>query len=376
MLAVEAPSRTRLVVLGLALATLAPASASAAEVVAGAPDQVQVTQGGLTPFEVQVTAEGVIDCRVSPSDPAGAAFDTVYSLVGGEVSNASPGSPLAFWAGNLVLLQPLGCNVTWESAPNPLRFAATVAAAANTPPGSYKVRLSSQITNPDSAFFGSLEDAEPEELTVVVEPPPTGQPPAPLPAPLENRSINLLPVRGVVRVRYPGSKVSVQLTDPIQVPPDTGVNAEEGFVTLLSDSSGNGDPQSTTLWNDGFRVDYTRVLHPEERGEKGRAKRPITELTLRGGPGSCGGGPARAARKGKGLWAKGKGRFRTRGRFGAGTVRGTQWFTRETCDGTLFKVRSGVVTVSDFTIDRSFAVRSGGSYLVQPPDPRRGTSRG
>ena len=34
------------------------------------------------------------------------------------------------------------------------------------------------------------------------------------------------------------------------------------------------------------------------------------------------------------LWGKGKGRFRTRGRYSSGTVRGTNWITTDYCDGT------------------------------------------
>ena len=35
------------------------------------------------------------------------------------------------------------------------------------------------------------------------------------------------------------------------------------------------------------------------------------------------------------LWAQGKGRFRTRGRYSAAAVRGTNWLTADRCDGTL-----------------------------------------
>ena len=366
--------RTRLVVLALVLVAIVPSSAGAAELVASAPDQIRVPQGGLTSFEVAVTAEGPIGCGVSPSSPATASFDTVHSLVGAQPpAAAQPGDALPFYANSqLVLLPPLGCGVTWNGDPEPYRLFVSLAVASSTQTGAYTLDLAARVSNPSGALFAPLEDSQPETVTVVVDPAIVSK----LPNALENRSINLLPVRGLVRVRYPGSKSSVQLTDPIQVPPGTGVNAADGYVTLLSDATGKGVEQATTLWNDTFRVRYTRVLRPEDRGNRGRAKLPITELSVRSRPSGCVGGPARAAAaRGKGLWARGKGRFRTRGRYGAGTVRGTQWFTRETCDGTLFDVRSGVVTVADFTVRRSFSVGGGGSYLAQPPDPRRGATR-
>jgi hypothetical protein len=344
-------------------------------VVARAPDEIRVPQGGLTPFEVTVTAEGPIGCGASPSSPATARFDTIHSLVDAQPpAGAQPGDAFPFYANSeLVLLPPLGCGVTWNGDPDPYRFPASIAVASNAPTGTYTLDLIARVSNPSGALFAPLEDREPERVTVVVDPAIRGE----LPNPLENRSINLLPVRGLVRVRYPGTNLSVQLTGPVQVPPQTGVNSEQGYVTLLSDAVGTGVPQSATLWDGSFKVEYTRVLNPERRGKKGRASAPITELAVRGGPGPCGGGQARAAAaRRKGLWARGKGRFRTRGRYGAGTVRGTHWFTTETCDGTLFEVRSGVVTVADLTIRRAFAVGPGGSYLAQPPDPRRGASRG
>jgi hypothetical protein len=375
---VEVPSGTRLVALGLLLAALAPSSAQAAELVAAAPDEVRVPRGGLTSIEVQVSAAGVIGCGTNPSSPATARYDTLQSLVDARpAAGALPGDELPFYANNqLVLLPPLGCGVTWNGAPEPYRFRLLVAVASNVPEGAYTFELSADIFNPGGVGFAPLEDLVAEPVRVVVGPRLEGA--ADLPPPLEDRSINLLPVEGIVRVRYPGTGVTVDLSDPVQVPPGTGVNAEDGFVKLLSDATGRGDSQEATLWNDAFRVDYTRVLRPEAPGERRRAKAPITELVLRDGPPACGARSARAgaARKGKGLWARGRGRFRTRGRYGAGTVRGTRWFTRETCDGTLFRVKDGVVSVSDLTVRRSFAVGPGESYLVQPPDPRRGASRG
>ena len=47
------------------------------------------------------------------------------------------------------------------------------------------------------------------------------------------------------------------------------------------------------------------------------------------------------------LWGNGRGRFRTRGRYGAATVRGTKWLTQDRCDGTLVRVKRGKVDVED-----------------------------
>ena len=83
----------------------------------------------------------------------------------------------------------------------------------------------------------------------------------------------------------------------------------------------------------------------------------MTELALAGGDFS--GLPAKKGRRrGKvvasgatrtrRLWGRDRGgRFRTRGRHGSATVRGTRWLTEDRCDGTLFKVTEGAIDVRD-----------------------------
>jgi hypothetical protein len=64
------------------------------------------------------------------------------------------------------------------------------------------------------------------------------------------------------------------------------------------------------------------------------------------------------------LWAHVKGRFRTRGRHAAATVRGTIWLTKDTCDGTLTFVRRGLVAVRDFTRRKTFMVPAGHRHFA------------
>jgi hypothetical protein len=66
------------------------------------------------------------------------------------------------------------------------------------------------------------------------------------------------------------------------------------------------------------------------------------------------------------LWGNGKGRFRTRGRYAAATVRGTKWLTSDRCDGTNVQVARGVIQVSDFPQRRQVTVPAGRSYLARP----------
>jgi hypothetical protein len=48
-----------------------------------------------------------------------------------------------------------------------------------------------------------------------------------------------------------------------------------------------------------------------------------------------------------------------------GAVRGTLWLTEDRCDGTLIRVRTGRVQVTDTVRNRRIILRSGQSYLAR-----------
>ena len=64
------------------------------------------------------------------------------------------------------------------------------------------------------------------------------------------------------------------------------------------------------------------------------------------------------------LWGKGKGRFRTKGRYSSGTVRGTNWLTTDFCSGTETRVVTGVVQVRDFVKKKTILVKAGKKYFA------------
>jgi len=71
------------------------------------------------------------------------------------------------------------------------------------------------------------------------------------------------------------------------------------------------------------------------------------------------------------LWGDGHGRFRTKGRSGAATVRGTKWLTEDRCDGTLVRVARGVVSVRDFVRKKTVTVKKGHQYLARAKKKKR-----
>jgi hypothetical protein len=62
-----------------------------------------------------------------------------------------------------------------------------------------------------------------------------------------------------------------------------------------------------------------------------------------------------------------RGRFSTRGRYSAATVRGTNWNTIDRCTGTSTVVNVGVVSVQDFARHRTVIVLAGHHYLARRP---------
>ena len=77
-------------------------------------------------------------------------------------------------------------------------------------------------------------------------------------------------------------------------------------------------------------------------------------------------------RKGRRLWGKGKGRFRTRGKRSSALVRGTTWLVEDRCDGsTLTRVAEGTVTVRDFGRRKNVTVKKGKRYVAKAPKKRK-----
>ena len=74
---------------------------------------------------------------------------------------------------------------------------------------------------------------------------------------------------------------------------------------------------------------------------------------------------AATKKKKRQLWGSGKGRFRSKGKNASATVRGTIWFTQDTCTTTLVHVKRGVVDVLDFKRHKHVRVKAGHSYFAK-----------
>ena len=190
------------------------------------------------------------------------------------------------------------------------------------------------------------------------EPPPEATPPPPPPVieppePVQGKSVVAGKVSGTVRIRLRNGKFKT-LGANESIPLGSTVDATKGRVRLTS-AAGGGKTQTADFYKGQFKITQT----------KGR--KPITQLELNGTL-SCGGKASAAARKKKkvrSLWGDGKGRFRTKGRRAAATVRGTKWFTQDTCTSTKITVKRGVVQVRDFVKRKNVIVKKGHSYVAR-----------
>jgi hypothetical protein len=184
-----------------------------------------------------------------------------------------------------------------------------------------------------------------------------------LPPPVLGKEVNVSVVSGAVRVAAPGTMRFVPLKGGTQIPVGSVVDTERGKVRLTSAVNARGKTQSGQFSGGLFKV------------RQARRAGALTELGLMGGSfGSCPPGKlahsARSRRSVRRLLSNTsarRGRFRTRGRYSAATVRGTKWLTLDRCDGTLTRVLKGTVEVRDFARRRTVLVRAGQSYLARAP---------
>lgn len=177
----------------------------------------------------------------------------------------------------------------------------------------------------------------------------------------------VVPVRGTVMIKLPGSNRFVELDNQTEIPMGAQVDTRKGAVRLISGAVGGtqaarASAQSAVFFDGLFTI------------RQKRSARAVMTLILGGGNfGVCRGGgsaqsvgttPRRPVRR---LWGSGRGRFSTRARYSAATVRGTRWLTQDRCDGTFTRVTQGVVIVQDFRLRRTRLVKAGQSYLARAP---------
>jgi FG-GAP-like repeat len=234
--------------------------------------------------------------------------------------------------------------------------------------GRRDIAVANQGANTVSVFRNTTP--APDLGTVTAPPPAPGVAPDPvtgrLAAPSAGKSVNADPVSGKVLVKVPGSKRFVSLAgQERQIPIKSIVDARAGKVEIETAAGTSVKPLQQAVFYDGvFQLLQDRVK-----------KDAIVEARLVGALENCPKSKKSAVAakvRGRRLWGKGKGRFRTRGKRSSTTVRGTTWLVEDRCDDTtLNRVTQGTVVVRDFRLKKDFTVKAPGSYVARPK-PRRG----
>ena len=175
--------------------------------------------------------------------------------------------------------------------------------------------------------------------------------------------------KGKVKVKPPNEKAFVKLESVKAIPVGTTIDARKGEVTITAAVDADGEIQAATFGRGKFVVrqqenglttlkltggDFSKCSTPKKLKNAERSTQKFIKDSAR-----------RARRVIRRLWGRGKGKFRTRGRYAAATVRGTVWRTVDRCDGTLIRVKKGVVVVRDVNRKRAVKVKGGQQYLVK-----------
>ncbi len=214
----------------------------------------------------------------------------------------------------------------------------------------------------------------------------------PPPPPVLGKSVNVTTVSGVVYIELPpGAKLAsvspfsagsleaqafaaltkgqsfVPLTEARQIPVGSTLDTTGGVarITTATTSSKKGKLQSGD-----FGAGIFKLLQR-------RTQRGLTDLNIIDNHSArqvcASSGKARIAAThpsskvlGR-LNASSHGRFTARGHYSAATVRGTIWSVANQCDGTLTRVKRGVVSVRDFRRRKTITLFTGESYLARAP---------
>ena len=127
-----------------------------------------------------------------------------------------------------------------------------------------------------------------------------------------------------------------------------GTGIFDGFRYPITEARSPSDPTELALPKGGFGACAVATTAATEHARLAASRHPIHKLRGR----------------------VDKGKYRTRGRHSAATVRGTDWTIDDRCDGTLTKVRRGTVKVRDFGLHKTVIVRAGDRYLARASNGR------
>ena len=178
------------------------------------------------------------------------------------------------------------------------------------------------------------------------------------PQPEAGKSVNVRPVTGKVTVKCKGDDKYEELEGLDRIPVGCLLDTRKGTVNVTAATGEGSATESSWFWQGIFKVTQ----------KKGTNQPAVMQLAgpLENCPKTTKGSLRPAARRGRRLWGKGKGRFTTRGRRGSATVRGTEWLVADGCDDTTtVTVKDGSVNFRDFFRNKTVVVKQGKKYTAR-----------
>jgi hypothetical protein len=156
----------------------------------------------------------------------------------------------------------------------------------------------------------------------------------------------------------------IPLTGAAQIPSGSQIDALHGSIQLTA-AIGHGKTEQGTFGGAIFQL---------TQAGSGLTTLRLLEGLFKGAPsyGRCkahksADASAAASNTLQLLHASAHGKFTTRGRYAAATVRGTRWTIADRCDGTLTHDITHSVVVNDFVHHKTIVLHAGQSYLALAP---------
>jgi hypothetical protein len=199
-------------------------------------------------------------------------------------------------------------------------------------------------------------------------------------SPTIGKTFNISPVSGVVLIRINGQLVP--LTELQQIPANALIDARNGVLSLTTAVGGHAASDAAVKGKNHKGKVKTQTgtfggaIFRITQAHNGLATLSLVEGAFQGAPSYA------ACKKHKTadataaalstktlqlLHASAKGKFTTKGKYGAATVRGTKWTTADRCDGTLIHDLTDSVAVTDFVHHKTVILHAGQSYLAKKP---------
>ena len=256
------------------------------------------------------------------------------------------------------------------SCVSPYADATTTATTSTTPPPT-----TTQPTTGTTPTTTTPATTTPSTTTTSTAPPVLGE------------SSDVAKASGTILVKLPGTNRFVPVSSEQQIPFGAVINATNGTVTTTV-ALPNGQTSTATFWAGEFTlhqagsgaIDATlsggsftgcpaaptgrrSSSHSSSRTAAAvTSARPQAKTVRRKSPGTVV----------RSLWANAKGSYTTSGHSGAAAVLGTEWLTRDQCDGTYFSVRTttddphGEIRVTVFFPHRHTVLLKRGHSLLAP----------